>query len=304
MGIIYKNQNKYGKDSNTSLVYLSARTISDEKGIELTKDYLTLASLSALDLDKIFVNGVTEQAQAGFHNSFFRGKDITSKVTDGSLWTTIGAGNFTDLFVGDYFAINGRYYVIAGFDIYYNNGDTPFQMHHAVCLPDFNHGTIPDQYTSKQMNTTNTTTGGYQGSAMYKTYIPAINTLLTTDFGTHLCSHRELLSSEMNTGVRNGPNPGAQGASSNWSWQSVQACLMTEVEVLGATLGTSSGYDIGTGKIQLPLFKFNTNPFNKDFWTRCVYMFNAFTYINSYGMESWKNASDAIYALVRFCIKG
>ena len=49
----------------------------------------------------------------------------------------------------------------------------------------------------------------------------------------------------------------ATGCASNWEWISAQAILMSEVEVYGATVWSSSGYDTGNANRQLPLFAFS-----------------------------------------------
>src|SRR5574344_1037206 len=71
---------------------------------------------------------------AGAHNSFYRGKDITANVTDGSFYTHIKDGTFEDIYVGDYFTktINGKSYVlrIAGCNVYLHRGDPEFTSHH------------------------------------------------------------------------------------------------------------------------------------------------------------------------------
>ena len=49
----------------------------------------------------------------------------------------------------------------------------------------------------------------------------------------------------------------ATGCANNWEWISAQAILMSEVEVYGATVWSSSGYDTGNANVQLPLFAFS-----------------------------------------------
>ena len=62
----------------------------------------------------------TYAATAGWHNSFFRGKDITEYLTDGTLWKRVNGTDgyelFEDLYVGDYFVKNSKTYRIAAFD--------------------------------------------------------------------------------------------------------------------------------------------------------------------------------------------
>ena len=72
---------------------------------------------------------------AGAHNSIYRGKYLGERVTD-EQYSYISDGTFKDLFIGDYWTINGVNWRIAGFDYYLNSGDTNCATHHAVIVPD------------------------------------------------------------------------------------------------------------------------------------------------------------------------
>ena len=67
------------------------------------------------------------------HNCIFRGKNLGSSVTS-AQWAAIQAGTFDDLYIGDYWTINGVEWVIVAFDYYYNTGDTACTTHHVVLL--------------------------------------------------------------------------------------------------------------------------------------------------------------------------
>lgn len=310
MGKIIINGHMYGDHGEPTVVYVSERAIGDEDGRIITEDYLRASVM--FDPNKIIE--IEEQPNAGFHNSFYRGKDITSKITDGSIWTAISSGAYTDLFVGDYFTVNDHKYIIAGFNLFYNNGDTAFTDQHIVCLPCPNeYERLPDQYENKAMKSTDSTVGGC--ASVLSSLMSPINSVLTTDFGSHLCSHRELLSSAIEASVPNGPNPSLTGASSSWSWQSVQATLMTELEITGTTLMTSSGYDVGTGKTQLPLFMFDRKIYcYTSMWTRSVASSTEFVAIYNRANPFSEDASHrwidgqavraGMYLVPRFCLKG
>ena len=75
------------------------------------------------------------QNNAGFHNSVYRGKYLGTSVTD-AQWTAIRNGTFEDLYIGDYWTIDGINYRIAAFDYYYRTGDTSCDTHHVVLVPD------------------------------------------------------------------------------------------------------------------------------------------------------------------------
>ena len=50
---------------------------------------------------------------------------------------------------------------------------------------------------------------------------------------------------------------GWTGSSNNWEWHDCYATLLNECELYGGPVFSSSGYDIGIKKAQLPLFTLN-----------------------------------------------
>ena len=111
-------------------------------------------------------------ANAPSHNSIYRGKYLGSAVTS-AQWTAIKNGTFDDLFVGDYWTIGGVNWRIAGFNYWYNTGDTNCTKNHAVIVPDSN-------LASCAMNSTNITTGAYVGSDFYTGSIICNNSIFIT----------------------------------------------------------------------------------------------------------------------------
>ncbi len=71
--------------------------------------------------------------------------------------------------------IGGRIWRIVDMDYWYNCGDTAFTSHHLVIMPD-------EALYNAQMNTTNVTTGGYVGSAMYKSNLANAKTIVNAAF--------------------------------------------------------------------------------------------------------------------------
>ena len=76
----------------------------------------------------------------GFHNSIFRGKNLGTEVT-AAQYAAIADGSFTDMYIGDYWVINGRRYRIAHFDYYLNE---PYQYPVDTSFEDANGDTFPD----------------------------------------------------------------------------------------------------------------------------------------------------------------
>ena len=123
---------------------------------------------------------------AGFHNAVYRGKNLGSAVTPGQ-WAAIKAGTFKDLFIGDYWVINGVNWRIAAFDYYLNTGDKLCTSHHAVIVPD----TVLYAAT---MNDTDTNEGAYGGSKMRTSGLNQAKSTINSAFGAeHILQHRLIL---------------------------------------------------------------------------------------------------------------
>ena len=230
-------------------------------------------------------------ANSGFHNSIFRGKDVTEYLTsEYSLYDRISDGTFTDLYVGDYVVANGITWRIAGFDMRYGRGggDTTTNQasynHHAVIVPDTN-------LTSAQMNTSNTTKGGYVGSAMYTTTLPTVlSTYITPVFGEHVLTYYEWLTNSVNTSAANRTAGQSNGASnSRTAVGSRKVDLMNEVQVFGSIVWSSSAYDTAIDNVQFPLFRLKPEFINKQkswYWLRDVVSSSWFAYVANDGLSS------------------
>ena len=237
------------------------------------------------------------QSNAGYHNSVYRGKDITDKFTSGTLFANISNGTFEDLFIGDYFTAtcnnvttNWR---LAGFDIYYNCGDTALTRHHAVVIPDH-------ILLSANMNANHVTTGAYKGSRMYTETIPDLATKIGAMVGTsHLIQYRDLLT-KATASVTSGGYGGWTGASSNWEWTDTTVRLCNEVDVYGARAFSSSGYDVGMACVQLPLFALNpalrVEANRNQWWLSAVSTSDGFCYVNydGYASTDWASSVDGV----------
>ena len=218
------------------------------------------------------------------HNGIYRGKKLcsSSMFTPFISWlyNKVSNNDFSDLYLGDYFPVTITTtlpdetvktetveLMIAGFNYYYNVGDTALTKPHLVLIPR-GYGFA----TTAKMNETNTTTGGYLNSYMHQTVLPCYADSLRTALNNHLLSHRTILSNAVNTSTPSMAGAGMTGASSGWAWTTVELQLMNEVQLYGTTVWSSSAYDVGVDNRQLPVFKF-INPVHTGrggFWLRSV----------------------------------
>lgn len=226
---------------------------------------------------------------AAAHNCIYRGKNLGTSVT-AEQYAAISSGKFTDLYIGDYWVIKGVTYRIAAFDYYYNCGDTNFTKHHVVIVPD-------TSLYKAQMNTSNVTTGGYTGSAMYKSNLAQAKTTIKAAFGSaHVLTKRELL-----TNAVNGNTP------SGWAWFDSDVELMNEVQVYGSVAWGAhdgNGYNVASGDGQFPLFMFDRTKLHnrEDYWLRDVASATHFSLVDNHGGAGTYNASNSDGVRPAFCI--
>ena len=226
---------------------------------------------------------------AAAHNCIYRGKNLGTSVT-AEQYAAISSGKFTDLYIGDYWVINGVTYRIAAFDYYYNCGDTNFTKHHVVIVPD-------TSLYKAQMNTSNVTTGGYTGSAMYKSNLAQAKTTIKAAFGSaHVLTKRELL-----TNAVNGNTP------SGWAWFDSDVELMNEVQAYGSVAWGAhdgNGYNVASGDGQFPLFMFDRTKLHnrEDYWLRDVASATYFSFVYYSGNANSYYASYSSGVRPAFCI--
>ena len=186
---------------------------------------------SKLTLESLASNSIP------FHNSYPRCKYLGTSITDAQN-TAIKNRTYDDLFIGDYWTINGVNWRIVAIDYYYNVGDTNFGKGNIIVMPD----TV---LYDAQMNTADTTAGAYAGSLMRTQNLNSARTIAQNAFGSHLANHRILLANAVND---SGP--------SDWGWYDSDGVeLPNEVQIYGTRVWGSAlkGFDVGTQKQQFPL---------------------------------------------------
>lgn len=228
---------------------------------------------------------------AGAHNAIYRGKSLGSTVTT-AQYNAIKAGTFEDLYIGDYWTIGGVNYRIAAFDYYLNSGDTNCTTHHAVIVPD-------TCLYNAQMNSSNVTTGGYVGSAMYTENLETAKTTIKNAFSGHVLTHRIYLT-----------NAVANGRASAGAWCDSEVDIMCEQMVYGSGIFSpvSDGSNVPTNyrveKSQLPLFQHEPSRISNraTWWLRDVISASLFASVNGSGRAACNLASLSLGVRPAFCI--
>lgn len=238
-------------------------------------------------LNKVALNN------AGAHNSIFRGKNLGTSVT-AAQWAAIQAGTFDDMYIGDYWVINGITYRIAAFDYYYLTGDTSFTDHHAVIVPD-------ESMYNHVMNDSNVTTGAYYGSKMKTSGLSSALATVIAAFGSsHVLEHRQYFA-----------NAVSNGRHSAGAWYSTKIDLMTEENVYGGKVfeavsdGSTVPANYTIDKSQFPLFALA--PWMISFkrywyWLRNVVSASGFAGVDDGGSADYYHASDSLGVRPAFCI--
>lgn len=213
----------------------------------------------------------------------FRGKNLGTALTAVQK-AAIKDGSFKGMFLGDYWSIGGRIWRIVDMDYWYNCGDTAFTSHHLVIMPD-------EALYNAQMNTTNVTTGGYVGSAMYKSNLANAKTIVNAAFQGSVLTHREYLC-----------NAVANGRPSGGAWFDSSIELPNEPMMYGHPhfSPTSDGSTVPSiytiSKTQLALFmvcpRFIVNrSYNQ--WLRDVVSSAAFAHVSDFGDADYRFASNS-----------
>lgn len=233
------------------------------------------------------------------HNGIYRGKKLCSSSTLSSfiswLYNKVSNNDFSDLYLGDYFPVTitttfpdsttkteSLDLMIAGFNYYYNTGDTVLNKPHLVLIP-----RGAGFATTAKMNETNTTSGGYLNSYMHQILLPHYAESLSTVLNNHLLSHRSLLSNAVNS----------SGVTSGWSWATVRLQLMNEIQIFGAKIWGNGGHEAGVDNKMLPVFSF-ISPVQFDrhtFSTRSIASGTDFAYCDNVGVASYHGASNSFY---------
>lgn len=222
------------------------------------------------------------------HRMIYRGKNLgTSFTTEQSQ--AVQNGTFTDMYVGDYWVINGKTRRIGDIDYFIHCGDNVDLGHHLLMVDD-GVNLAADGSTTHFMNDTDTTAGGFKGSKMWQTTIPnQILPDITTAFGSHLLTHREYIS-----------NAVTEGAPSGGEWVDTTYNIFNEAMYYGSVVnGADSGgggiYNTGCSKNQIALFKLDQSSMNRrnGIWLRDVVSATLFAAVYADGSADGHAASSS-----------
>lgn len=257
------------------------------------------------------------QDNAASHNAFYVEEDITEMYNDGTFTRNVENGTFKDIFPGMY--ITKTYtaagiesnitedFVVGDLDYFMASGMKELTTHHALMLMK-NGSTV-----HKRMNASNTTAGGYAGSEMLTTTVPAYSTAVENAFGSsHIVSHSEWLTNDVNTSAASKGYTRLTGAASEYILTNVKFNLMNNNMVYGSQITSSSFYDAGNRTQQIAAMRHNSNlkighsgkgGVRSHYWLSDVVSSSYFAVAGYYGYAVWDYASNLDYVRGYFLLK-
>ena len=147
---------------------------------------------------------------------------------------------------------------------------------------------------------------GYKNSDLHYYLKNTLLPLVEADLGAaNLIGHSKLLSNAVNQSGINRYGE-ATGCSSGWDWEAnCKICALSEVQVYGSIVWSSSGFDTGEACRQLDVFRhYNMNEiFGGEYpWLRDVVSASGAAFVNGSGGAAAGTASDGycVAALILF----
>ena len=315
LGIRLKNKSyEVGDVAYSAALTSTQKLVCVKAGTTSTTD-LTLSSSNegSLTTDGTVVWAIDSLADginsAQHKNGIWRGADLTEYYNSGLMTTNISNGIFVNMYIGDYvtksISLAAKTYtnksgtsvtrsaesfsnvdwLLSGFDYHLHSGSSETTKHHVVMMP----GTTLSKNIS--MNPSDITDGGYQGSDMWKQFMPIYVTAIESAFSSsHVLSHYEILSSAVTASAASAAGAGLTGSATSWSWVNVKVNIPNEPMVYGTTVWSSSALDVGDCCNQLPLFVLDYRSDNQ-FWLRSVASSSRFAFRGDNGNASYHEAS-------------
>ena len=266
----------------------------------------------------------TAHVTGGARNGLYRGNKL-GELGSETEWAAflgkyqvpqglfVAADGSDALSLGDYVTIKnagacGGDWMIAGFNTYKNVGDNLDAVDGVSNAGSVNHiAFIPRGAgfaSGTKMNETNTTSGGYAGSAMYTYLRETVVPSLVGSLGKRLLTRRVMLTNAVDTNAKSPGCSAWNGVANYWAWNSSRAELMSEVQVYGSAVW-GGGHDTGEACEKLPVFNFVTPTAfgRRSFWLRSVASAVFFARCGIDGVSGYTGASSAgLYVRPLICV--
>lgn len=223
------------------------------------------------------------------HRNIYRGKNLGSTYTAAQK-TAVSTGTFEDLYIGDYWTINGQQYVIA--DINYYKDKQPKGLN----APEYaNHLLIWPQvawYTTR-MHRANSTDGGYANCEARSLFLWNNRSFINrvdTDFG----GKYSMLFYELLTTAVNGNTPSVVAWQTNCAAEAPSEAQISGqnryANIVMPTYENAEYRSVGNQQFALLRLapKFMAQP--EDYWTRDIAGGSSYVIFQKWGTPSWNMA--------------
>lgn len=243
------------------------------------------AAQATADEAKAAAEGIMSTTPAWVsHRNTYRGKFLGTSYTDEQK-AMISAGTFDDLYIGDYWTINGHDWLIADINYWLGTGDTPCTTNHLVIVPRNTLG------AGKMKSTANTSGGYLQNELNLSQYYD----IASSSFGAeNILSHREIFT-----------NASTNGVPSSIVWGDSGLMIMNENIVYGSkvvssmstgTIVSDNGATID--KTQLSLFRLRPENIGigTTYWLRDIADNTDFCMVGKSGLSS-HDAANKTYGI-------
>ena len=237
------------------------------------------------------------QDNAGAHNALYYEEDLTDYFDSGEMSERIADGTFKGIFPGGYIrksiVVDGTTYTerwfVADLNYFLHSGDTELTTNHVVLLPE-------NALGNSQMNTSNTISGGYNNTYMWKTTIPKYSAAILNSFGSdHVIQNYRALISTGNSNSASAAGGGLTGTTNSWAFTTIPvANIPTEPMVYGGMIWSSSGYDTSMECSQLALLRHRKDLICTKqmwYWLRAASNSTTFAYADNNGFASHASVS-------------
>ena len=319
-------------DSEAISVLTSINTASQSIPLYTAQNYNVPKSINVVYVDKAgaATRAYNNNLGSVLCNQRYHQADVTAAWDNGTISTAIANQSFENIQLGNYITktlslpiLNGhidakngtstnyrcqiKFVDANAFYGYYDNYAVTATPHMAALI--FG---LPNDYMNPTNSTTtaaDTGTGytGYAGSYMHVKYLPAVVKALNNALGNgHLVAHNMLMGTTVGSSLVNRFGS-AGGATSSWAWQMDQyITLMTEAQIYGGTIWSSSGYDTGQANTKLAAFnlvRWNKFCGNKYMWLRDVASGSNFCTASSDGLANCYRAANSLYVVPLILLK-
>ena len=314
---LYKTKVKCSSDTTGSWDY-NEWELKLNNVVEETKCKLEFTSnLSEEEYEKYLDAGVNKRRNT------YRGRNITYLYESGELYNQIKDCSFKDIYVGDYIKTNKNghdvTWLIADLNNYLHSGYTDLKDCHATIIPATTLGTaqmndtpttenVYDKTLTAKDGSTRSNIASYVGSKMKQETLTTIfKTYIEPAFGNNVIEYTNLLADQFD-GSRSNQQGTNGGTSSSWAWYDSQLDLMSEVNVYGSTVWSSSGYDIGIDNRQYAIFQLKPEFINSyggirfSYWLKAVASSASFANVGTFGSAGTYSSADLLGVRPRFLI--